>query len=535
MKSLDLSKFKKCSAGDSHTVFEHPDGHKIFISHKSLKPGQREGLDNLTEPDNSQYLASGGEVATAKETYADKLKGVKRGAEAGGVTVAQGWNNLVSEFGPSKAAPRGYASGGQIPDSLNPNLPTELPAAAAPMQPESHGATGSWGDASSASADNYDFGSQASFGASQTGQQSNNVPSTPSSAQPGTAMGIMDAGIRNEAAAQGAMGDESMSAGQLHELDADTAQNEYAKHMSHLDNQRQLLKEDLHASHIDPDHYIGSLSTGGKIATAIGLMLGGIGSGLTGKENPAARYLEQQIDRDMQAQKANLSKKEGLLHANMQETGDERSAASMTRMQLNDMYAHKIATIASKYQSPMAEARAQQMIGQLHAQNQALQAQTAQHMTVMSGLDQGSVSPEQAVQYLVPKEHQAKVFGEIEAAQNTARMGGEIMNSFETAAKENTIAKTGAGLLRTPGSVYSLHQSMQPTFKDLEGTVRQAAMENTFKNITPSPGDSEHTIQQKREALQGYLQSKASTPVAKGFGIDLQKLYRPKNTGFTPR
>jgi hypothetical protein len=48
-------------------------------------------------------------------------------------------------------------------------------------------------------------------------------------------------------------------------------------------------------------------------------------------------------------------------------------------------------------------------------------------------------------------------------------------------------------------------------------------MDNTFKNVTPMPGDSEHKIQQKREALMGYLQSKASAPTAKGNGLDLSK------------
>jgi len=64
---------------------------------------------------------------------------------------------------------------------------------------------------------------------------------------------------------------------------------------------------------------------------------------------------------------------------------------------------------------------------------------------------------------------------------------------------------------------------MQPTFKDLEGTVRQAAMDNTFKNITPQPGDKDYTVETKRQALLDYLQSKASASTAKGYGIDLHR------------
>jgi hypothetical protein len=134
--------------------------------------------------------------------------------------------------------------------------------------------------------------------------------------------------------------------------------------------------------------------------------------------------------------------------------------------------------------------------------------------------------PAKLVPSYVPKEHQPKVFGEIDAAENTKRMSQSIMDSFDKATTENTVLKTGPtpfGQIRTPASVLALHQALQPTFKDLEGTVRQAAMDNTFKNVTPAPGDSDKTIAEKRQALKDYLQSKASAPTARAYGIDLAK------------
>ncbi len=64
---------------------------------------------------------------------------------------------------------------------------------------------------------------------------------------------------------------------------------------------------------------------------------------------------------------------------------------------------------------------------------------------------------------------------------------------------------------------------MGPTFQDIEGTVRQAAMDNMNQNTTPQFGDNEATIAKKRDALVGYITSKSSAPTAKGFGIDLSK------------
>jgi hypothetical protein len=130
--------------------------------------------------------------------------------------------------------------------------------------------------------------------------------------------------------------------------------------------------------------------------------------------------------------------------------------------------------------------------------------------------------PAKLVPSYVPKEHQAKALAEIEGAENTRRMGKEIMDSFDQAVKDTSGITGGVtSLVKTPRSAMALHQAMQPTFKDLEGTVRQAAMDNTFKNITPSPFDTPTDIATKRQALQEYLKSKASSPTARAYGIDL--------------
>lgn len=136
--------------------------------------------------------------------------------------------------------------------------------------------------------------------------------------------------------------------------------------------------------------------------------------------------------------------------------------------------------------------------------------------------------PAVLVAQLVPKEHQAKAFAEVEVAENVQKMGGTIMEAFDNAAKENTVLKTGAGLLREPGSLLALHQALQPTFKDIENTVRQAAMDNTFHNVSPAPGDTDAKIAAKRKALADYLQSKLSAPTARGFGIDLAAYNRTR-------
>ncbi len=70
-----------------------------------------------------------------------------------------------------------------------------------------------------------------------------------------------------------------------------------AKHQAALD---EMAKE---TTTIDPGRYWASKSTGGKIATIVGLVLGSIGASVDG-QNRAAQALDNAITRDLEAQKA---------------------------------------------------------------------------------------------------------------------------------------------------------------------------------------------------------------------------------------
>lgn len=134
---------------------------------------------------------------------------------------------------------------------------------------------------------------------------------------------------------------------------------------------------------------------------------------------------------------------------------------------------------------------------------------------------QTEVDPAQLVRTHVPPALQSKAFDEIEAAQNTAQNAPKILASFDKAASNLHAADFVPGMDNADQK--SLHALMGPTFKDVEGTVRQAAMDNMNKNTTPAFGDDANTIATKRAALEGYLKSKSSAATAKGFGIDLTK------------
>jgi hypothetical protein len=269
---------------------------------------------------------------------------------------------------------------------------------------------------------------------------------------------------------------------------------------------------------IDPNRLWHNASTGSKIMASIGMMLSGAGAGAARQSNMAAQVIENAIDRDVQAQKNDQEKAHSLWQMNRQALHTDLEADLATKNQMYNALKYQLAATAAKFQGPQAMARAQ-------AANALIDQQIGQIQFQRSMMDPSmNADPAVRARFLIQDPgDRRKAFAEIDAAKNTKKMGKEIMDAFELAVKENTIMRTGAGQLRVPGSVKALHQAMQPTFADLEGTVRQAAMDNTFSNITPAPGDIEHTIQQKRRSLQEYLRSKEAASTALGYGIDLSK------------
>lgn len=492
MKSmkLNLSKMQKV-AGDEHSsTFKHPDGHHMVIAHHAVSALQRKQLEGIPV----QKLAEGsvdGPVSDDNKSVFDELDrpqpqptGVDSPSTPGMVPVD------LQKMPTNDQVDQNFISNPPLPEEVQPQAESENRSpAAAPAQAN---------QASQSPASN-----DALVGAYNQGQK---------------AISEQQKIEEQKASGQAQVMSEDLNKRQNLE---DEIQNTTKNFVDH----QQKFMNDYQENHIDPKHYFQSMDTGQRVGTAISLFLGGFGSAFTGS-NPALDFINKQIDRDIQAQQSKKDDQKTLLGANQALYHDQVIAQNQTRINLNDIYDHKMQMEAAKVGTAQAKQAADAAHAKFAIENHDLMQKSAARAVALNAVKNGAPDPAKLVPLLVPAEHQKEVFGQIEAAENTKKMSTDILKSFEDAAKENTVLKTGAnpfGQIRTPGSVYSLHQAMQPTFKDLEGTVRQAAMDNTFKNITPMPGDSEHTLNQKRHALNGYLQSKMSAPTARAYGIDLSK------------
>lgn len=167
--------------------------------------------------------------------------------------------------------------------------------------------------------------------------------------------------------------------------DLQAFQNDWkVQHQSLMDEGTKLYNDTL-SGKIDPNHYLGSMDTGNRILAAISIALGGIGGGVSGRGgNVALDVINKAIDRDVEAQKADLNKKQNLLSVNLQRTHSLDTAAEMTANQMRAMFGAKVQAQASRTNSQVATDNAKILGGQLGTQFGEQSMALAQKLATMN-------------------------------------------------------------------------------------------------------------------------------------------------------
>lgn len=370
---LDLSKFKKVHQDESVSTLQHKDGHQLKIAHKNLSPELKGRLDKLPLVQmKAKKFADGGEAGANSESAEDSPDQIVSDAaqpqslpseepslpERAGKMVRNSVGDVEGGIGKAYtdiAAPVGSVIGGfgrgllgVPPASANPVPGDGMPSESMPDQtPQAQ-----------APAENPDpYGLQGSFGQQMRGIQE------------------VGAGQQAEAQAIGNQGAANIQQEQNYQQAQQQAIQRYQEAVAPVMEERKALMADIASGHIDPQRYVNNMSTGDKIATGIGLVLGGIGSGLTHGPNLAYNYLDNQINRDIDSQKMDLGKKENLLSNNFRQSGDLQSALTMTKIQNNDLLSSHLRMTADQTADPMAKARIQQIQGIVDGQTAQLTQQ----------------------------------------------------------------------------------------------------------------------------------------------------------------
>ncbi len=336
------------------------------------------------------------------------------------------------------------------------------------------------------------------------------------------ALQAQQAGYGQEAKAVGDLGKKQAEILGGAQADIAEKQKDFAAHRAELDARTNTLIDDIKAQKVDPNRLIANQSTGQKIATGIGLVLGGIGGALTGQENPALKYMNKQIDDDIGAQKANLDNKNTLLNHYLRQGVDMREAEVLTKSSMLETAKLKLEAAGAMAQDPLAKARAAQASGVIGQQIGMLKDQQAARKVA---IDEYSKSPDpmklinlklppgtkgreevlkeagQAMQYAKERDNVVHAFKQVQDAYKLSN----AMSPAENATKKAQLFASLAQLQKSVSGRFNL--------EELKG------LEQQFKpNYT---GDDKIKLQN----LLSTLDSKMVFPHAQAAGIDLSNTY----------
>lgn len=330
--SINLKDAKKISGDKDSSVFHLPSGHQIKIAHSALPAIQRKALEkmpiHLDEGTDSVNAAidsdaNNGASAPAQEPQPQSNE-----------TIADKINN--NEYDPlgmmAQSQPQSDESQAPIQDQGAPvQSPGGNPQGAAPMQ---------------------------SVDLNKAYQQ-----------------GLTGLSQQRDVEEQ-----ESAANAKIEQDDIDAKQNlmdNTQRNFINFQNEQKNFISDLQNSHIDPKHYQENMSAGQKVGTAIGLFLGGLSTPFTHQGNPALEFLNKQIDRDIEAQKANMENKKTIFGANQSLYHDSVMAENATRAQMNDIYLQKMKLAANQIDTSAAQAKYNMAASQYTMQNANLLQQNA--------------------------------------------------------------------------------------------------------------------------------------------------------------
>lgn len=283
---------------------------------------------------------------------------------------------------------------------------------------------------------------------------------------------------------------------------------------------------DVRSTKIDPNKYWNDKSTGEKIMTAIALVLGGIGGGMTGRGgNAALDVMNNAISRDVEAQKATIeSKKElagmaqGSYSRALQYTNDKRSAAQLAQtmgLQAARMQMEAMAGTSNNLEVKARAAEAVAKIDQQIAQNKMGLAQTFMSSPAFNQ-HQGDLG---VIMSQVPQKLQEKAIAEYDKATGDVENYKNALRVFDTASKVKA-----EGIIANPiqynQRMDAAFAQMLPNIKQIFGNLSESDKEEA-KSFLPKYMDDNKTQNMKREGLANFLKAKfQQSIVLDRFGIN---------------
>lgn len=325
---------------------------------------------------------------------------------------------------------------------------------------------------------------------------------------------------------------------------------------------------------INPRHFEESMTTGKKVTTALGLILGGVAAGKVGStDNPALKFLNQQIDRDIAAQQQTINNRKTILGGYQQLYGDSIAANAATRISLNDAYLHRAKKLDATLGTLTSAANYNQLAGQKQLENGNLYGVVVNDL-VKRGYQPGQGAPQGAPQGqpagkpssgIQPILHEgaqdiyngsqynpqakpdyAELQHQFTAAQQADKALQNLGPTFDKLASETTNMQRASQELHNtfggvpfvgniPGDVVGniAHTDTDVRSYDSDRTALVSDLTNALKgaNISteeiskvvndnlPVKGDTPELLKKKRDAIEGFIKRSVPTSVLNKMGM----------------
>lgn len=304
------------------------------------------------------------------------------------------------------------------------------------------------------------------------------------------------------------------------------AQQDYEENAKDITAENNHLFDNIKNGKIDPNQYWNNQSTGSKIAATLGVILGGLSGGITGKgDNPGLAMLQSHIQRDIDAQKDNLTNQTNLYKIGLERYRDERSARQFATLQANTLLQGQLAKVAANTNSQQVVGQMNQMIGQLGVQNASIRSDLAIKQAAMQSMNgpqanqPGGVDPNKVrlliAAGVVPKEEVPKVMKEYDDYEKLQKTLDHTDNVFKQAQANSTYSERAlphwTPTIRDKSKQYEAVTDawLGNITKDTEGRVTPADIE-LMKASLPKAGDSPELVKTKLNNIKDMIRQKYS-------------------------
>lgn len=308
---LKLDGWKKVSSDGKHTVLSNPEGHQIKIAHNALSPKLRGQIASLK-------MADGGEVEDTQDLV-DNIQDpdLARTVMKESVDPRDTDNKAMAKGGKVKSLRQRFAEGGSSSAS---DSPEQIASDAASQTPASPSPT--------PTVVINNTPTPMPSGGDQSASQQNSAPS----AQQATDQSALQQNPASQASLPPAPPMQGPQAGPPPQFPTPTPLSPMAAQIQankqDILGQSEAFKQDLQNGHITPETYgqLADKSTFGRLGTMFGLLAAGIGSGVTHQPNALLQMMDNEIQRDLDAQKTSKTNAQNLYNLTSQRIATEAQA-----------------------------------------------------------------------------------------------------------------------------------------------------------------------------------------------------------------